>query len=187
MPKGIHVSAFMSLRTAKKYARVEGSHLDLERVDEGKSVVWEAKLKVFDADGRPELGELLISYKDTSRTVWAAVWKINGYGVAKIDVEREPSLNLDDTEFKGRLNRRKRTSIEAFLPHWRFIGEDGEWPGKHEHDPKRFPVNMPIDKAVPKWCHEELNLEIQPSDIKYFKKTGSQREIIGVRTLFKWA
>jgi hypothetical protein len=187
VPPGIHVAAFSRLRPLKKFVRIGNSRLELERRTKGSVVTWEVTLEVFDGQGGGGLGTLDIIIHQADRTLWVAIWKINNRAVAKIDVERVASRNLSSIENDaGKLNARKKAARAAFLPHWRFLDPaTGDLETEHRSHSARFPPKMSIEKAVPKWCREELNIEIQPSEPRFFKREpGGKLEPVDVPDLF---
>lgn len=146
---------------------------------------WKAELDVLDENGHSGLGSLSIIMRENDRTLWTAVWIISGHAVAKIDMEREEKRMLDEIETPaGRLNRRKKGLIPAFLPHWNFVDEKTGNLGEHQKDPAKYPVKMPMEEAIAKWCASEIALEVRPAQLRYFRNIDGKREGVSARKLF---
>ncbi|MEZ5993493.1 MAG: hypothetical protein R3E76_14245 [Planctomycetota bacterium] len=187
MPKAIHVSAYEALRFKPKHVNVDDGRVVLSRSKKSNRKEWRAVFDVLlDADDS-KVGTLEIIMRDDTQTAWVAMWRIGGKTVAKIDVERVDKQNLGAlTDAAGKLNARKKVAIPAHVPHWLLLDTATGELNKDIHfsDQKKYPKGVSIQLAVPKWCRDEINIELRPSSPTFLKNDGNDHKHVDQKALF---
>lgn len=193
MAFGIHIDAFKKFLPMAK--RVEeaaaAAEFEMVREEHGSAVEWVARFRVTVvsddiADVATEAGEIVVSRKQDTKTLWAVMWQINGQTVAKLDMESKGKDLLDEIKTpRGRLNRRAKQRLPEYLPHWMFISEQTGELDEHHTDSGQYPPKMPLERALPKWCKSVLNIDFGREEIKFFRMEGpKQRRSFHDKDLF---
>jgi hypothetical protein len=188
-----YVETYLRLKNTKKYVAPADLTVVLVEQTPGRSTKgpqFSATLPVFDRNQRKlEKCEILIEWRESTRTEWVACFKVAGKTVAKIDVEREEKLIRPPIKElrKGRLNSRRPQRIPAYTPHWQLLDpETGTISSTHHVDLRAFPTGMPVDQAIPKFFKTYVATEWPPGVTFYTERKGDRRrEKLPPKRLFK--